>query len=143
MRAHTNAVKARIQTVQALTAKTFVGTARKADGKLQEPPYVVIYPAEGTDDTDRLTGPSTVQNPRFTIHIVGGSYDNVQSLVERIKPLFVLNGRAIEIDVPGERGYGLYWSSPVPIQWDFDVPDRLYQVVELGFSSEPAYVEAT
>jgi len=138
MKRHTDAVKARIQTVPQIAAKVFVATARKVDGKLQSPPYVLIYPAEGTDDTDRLDGPRVIQRPRFTIHIVGTSYDNVQTLTEQIKPLFIVNGRAIQVHVDGERGSGLFWESPTPIQWDFDVPDRLYQVIELGFTSEPA-----
>lgn len=137
MRIHTQAVKARIETLPDLQGRVFVGSARKADGKLQTPPYVIIHPADGIDDTDRLNGPRTIQHPRFTLHLVGSSADHAQRLAEAIKPLFVMDGRAMQVDVDGERGSGLFWHSPTPVQWDFDVPDRHYQPIELGFTSEP------
>lgn len=136
MRQHTAAVKARIQEIPQLASRVFVASARKTDGALQAPPYVLLYPSEGTDTQETYTGPRSRQHPAFTIHIVGTSYDNVQTLTEAIKPLFVVNGFGVPPAVSGERTFNLTWESPTPIQWDFDVPDRLYQVIELGFDAE-------
>lgn len=140
MLAHTQAVRAKIQEVPALASKTYTGRApRDAQGKLPAAPFVVIHPADGIDGADRLTGPRSVQNPRFTLHVVGSSSDNVQTITAAVKAKFVVNGFGVAPDVPGEVTSRLTWSSPIPIQWDLDVnPPIPYQVIELSFTSEPA-----
>lgn len=137
---HTEAVKSRIQEIPALATKTYVGVAPKgSDGKLPTAPFVVIYPADGIDTQDRLTGPRSTQNPRFTVHIVGSSYANTQAVTAAIKPKFIVDGFGVPPAVSGEVTSRLTWESPLPIQYDTDVvPAIPYQVVEIGFVSEPA-----
>lgn len=123
----------------ALANATFVGRVPKTSaGELVSRPFNVIYPADGIDTQDRLTGGRRVQHPRFTMHIVGDSYKQVATLTSQLKAQFVEDGFGIPLDVPGEVTRNMQWSSPEPVQWDTDVtPPVAYQVVELSFDSEP------
>lgn len=138
-RRHTLAVQAVIRTDSAVAAKTYIADATKADGKLPDAPFVVIYPGNGTDSTDRLSGPRIQQRPFFTLHVVGTSWDNTLQLTERLKGLFVVNGWGVPPTIPGELTSDLSWSEPIPIQVDRDTtPAVVYQVVELSFTAEPS-----
>lgn len=136
---HTTPVENRVKMVPALASKTHVGQVPKTSaGALVARPYAVIYPADGIDTQDRLTGGRRVQHPRFMIHIVGDTYRSVATVVADLKALFVRDGFAIPIEVDGERTRNQLWSSPEPIQWDKDTtPPVAYQVIELSFDSEP------
>jgi hypothetical protein len=137
---HTLAVKARIQEVPALASKTYVGVAPKtADGKLPAAPFIVIYPADGIDTQERFTGPRSRQHPRFTVHVVGASYENVQAVTALVKAKFVVNGFGVPPAIGGEFTSALRWESPLPIQYDTDVyPSIPYQVIEISFNAEPS-----
>jgi len=137
---HTDAVEARAKTVVPLTTKTFVSVApRDADGKLPVAPYLVIHPADGVDSQERVSGPRVAQHPMFTFHIVGSSYRNCQEVTELLKAKFFTAGVPTQINVTGERGRALRWSSPQPTQVDNDIkPPLIYNVVEVGWISEPA-----
>lgn len=135
---HTNAVKARIQAVPAVASKTFVSIApRSAAGALPAAPYVVIHPADGVDSQERFTGPRSTEHPRFTLHIVGVSYDQVATLTKQIKAQFIAAGSGVVLTIPGEVCKPCWWESPMPVQIDDDVqPPLAYQVIELGFTAE-------
>lgn len=139
-RRHTLAVQARIQADPAVVVKTYIAIAPKdSNGKLPATPYVVIYPGNGTDSSDRLAGPNVTLNPSFTLHVVGSSWDQAAQLTERIKALFVAGGRGTPPVIEGENTSGLRWSEPLPVQIDRDVtPPVAYQVVELDFTAEPS-----
>lgn len=139
-RRHTLAVQAIIKTDPAVATKTYIAEAPKdGNGKLPAAPFVVIYPGNGTDSTDRLSGPHVRQSPFFTLHVVGTSWDNTLQLTERIKGLFVVDGWGVPPTIPGELTSDLSWSEPIPIQIDRDVtPAVPYQVVELSFTAEPS-----
>lgn len=136
---HSKAVEERVKTVPALATATYMGRVPKTSaGALVTRPYAVIYPAEGIDTQDRLTGGRRVQHPRFTIHIVGDSYNQVATLAGQLKARFVADGFGLPLDVTGEATRNLQWSSPEPIQWEEDVtPPVAYQAIELSFDSEP------
>lgn len=140
MKVHALAVKARIETVPALTLKTFMLVApRDAAGNLPIAPYAVVQPADGSDSSDRFTGPKFASNPRIVIHVVGLTYDQVQSVSELVKAKFVVAGISMQINVTGERGRGLTWSSPIPTQSDNDTtPPTVYNTYEVAWVSEPA-----
>lgn len=140
MKVDTDAVVTRLQSLTPLATKTFKLVApRDAQGKLPTAPYVVVQPSDGDDTQERVTGPTITRHPRFTLQIVGSSYDNAQSITELVKPLFIVNGRGIQIDVAGEKGSGLWWSGDIPTQVDNDVtPPLIYNTVELGWTSDPA-----
>jgi hypothetical protein len=137
---HTVAVRDRIKQIPILATKTYTGNAPKdSDGKLPLAPFVVIYPADGIDRQTSFTGPRSAQNPRFTLHIVGSSSDNVQTVTKAVKDIFVVNGFGVAPAVPDESTRSLTWSASQPVEWDRDVsPPIPYQVVELSFVSEPA-----
>lgn len=137
---HTVAVRDLIKEIPVLASKTYTGSATKdGNGKLPAAPYVVIHPADGIDRQVTFTGPRSEQNPRFTLHIVGTSSDNVQNLTAAVKAKFVVNGFGVAPDVPGELTRSLTWSAAQPIGWDMDVaPPIPYQVVEISFVSEVA-----
>ena len=137
---HTDAVEARAKTVVPLTTKTFVSFAKRdANGELPVAPYAVIHPADGVDSQERVSGPRVAQHPMFTFHIVGSSYRNCQEVTELLKAKFIAGGIPIQINVSGEKGRGLYWHSPQPTQVDNDIkPPLIYNVVEVGWISEPA-----
>jgi hypothetical protein len=140
--AHANEVMSRIRTLPPLANKTFPLVApRDAAGNITaKAPYVVVQPADGDDEQIRLTGGRAGKNPRVVLHVVGSSYDNTQTVTELIKPLFIdAGGFGIQIDVDGESGRNLRWSSPLPTQVDNDVtPPLIYNTVELTWNSEPA-----
>jgi hypothetical protein len=140
MRQHTAAVAAVIRSIPALASKTYVGAAPKdGAGKLPAAPLVVIYAADGIDTQERYTGPRATQHPRFTLHIVGSSHDNTQTIASAVKAKFVVNGFGVAPAVEGERTSDLVWESPLPVQYDTDVvPPVPYQVVELQFDAWPA-----
>jgi len=135
---HTDAVEARAKTVPALAAKTFVSVAPRTDGVLPTAPYLVIHPADGEDSQERVSGPRSAQHPAFTLHIVGTSYSNCQKVTELLKAKFIASGVPIQINVTGERGRAMRWSSPQPTQVDNDMtPPLIYNVVEVSWISEP------
>lgn len=139
MRVHTAWYKARIETIAALAGRTFVTEAKSPTGAPLAPPYVVIHPAEGTDRADRLSGPTLVQNPRWTIHTVGSTPDQAAHFAEQIKALVLVNGFGIVPVIAGQQCGRVWWSSPIPIQTDTDVsPAIFYHVAETGFTAEPA-----
>lgn len=139
MKVHTDLIKATIQTIIPLATKTFVAVApRDSAGKLPTAPYVVIFPAEGTDSQGRLTGPLDTANLGFTLHIVGSSYDNAQTVAELVKAKFVVAGLGVYLTFTGEQTTRCRWSSPTPIQVDNSlVPPLVYSVCELSFESTP------
>ena len=136
---HTDAVEARAITVPALATKTFVSIAKRdAAGELPVAPYLVIHPADGEDSQERVSGPRSAQNPAFTFHVVGTSYSNCQQVTELLKAKFFTAGVPIQINVTGERGRAMRWSSPQPTQVDNDMtPPLIYNVVEVSWISEP------
>lgn len=137
---HTSAVLAKIREIPALASKTYAAIVPKdARGALPARPFVVVYPADGIDTQERFTGPRSTQHPRFTLHIVGSSYDNVATVTALVKAKFVVGGFGFAPAVEGEYTYGLRWDTPVPVQVDTDVvPPVPYQVIELGFNADPA-----
>lgn len=139
MKADTAAVKAKIEEVTALSAKTFVSVAPRSNGVLPTAPYVVIHPADGTDTQERVTGPRSTRHPSFTFHIVGTSYDNAQTVTEQIKAKFITGGVGIRLTVTGWNTKPCKWSSPLPTQVDNSItPSLIYNVVELDYDAEPA-----
>jgi hypothetical protein len=138
MLVHTLAVEARARTVPALTTKTFISVATRTNGVLPVAPYVVIHPSDGEDTQERVSGPRVGQHPAFTFHIVGTSYSNCQQVTELLKAKFIVAGVAIQVNVAGERGRSLRWSSPQTTQVDNDItPPLIYNVVEVSWISEP------
>jgi len=136
--ADTEAVVAVIEQVPALATSTFV-TLAPVSPVLQPVPYVVVHPSAGVDTADRVTGPRVSEHPDFTLHVVGSSANQVQVVVDLLKPKFVQQGRFIPPLVEGRRNSRGYWRSPIPLQTDTDVdPALIYQVIELGWVSEPA-----
>lgn len=134
-RAHTNALKAKIQEIPVLagpqTDVTIVphGTAF---------PYCVLHPAKGTNTQERVTGPRVTQHPRFTLHIVGETADQVLLVLDLVEAKLFPGGRGIVIDVDGEKGRPLWFESPLPIQAQTDPqPTIVYAVVEVGWRSDP------
>jgi hypothetical protein len=138
VKVHTTAVTTAIKTVPALATKTFVSTARVA-GVLPAAPYVVVHPSDGEDTQERSTGPRLEYHPNFTLHIVGTSYDNAQSVTEAVKAKFVVAGLGVYLSVSGETTERCVWSVPVPTQVDDSLtPPLIYTVAELSFDSYPS-----
>ena len=132
MRKHTAWLKSRIQSIPAFTSSTFV-TVAPANTPL---PYVLIHPSDGTDISDRLAGPNTVQNPRWVIHSVGSTYDQCAWAAEQVKAVLVVAGLGVTPTITGEIAGRLDYSSPQPIQTDDDVtPALVYHTSECGFES--------
>jgi hypothetical protein len=136
MRKHTAWLKATIQGIPTVASKTYV--TRVTPGAIVAPPYVVIHPADGIDQVERMAGPRSTQHPRFTIHSVGVDADQCGWLAEQIKSRLVVNGFGVIPTVPGERCGRVWWDSPIPIQIDDDGDPVYFHVAECGFSSDPA-----
>lgn len=138
--ADTQATTAIIQTVPALVTATYVTTAPKPVPPATLPlPYAVVHPSDGIPAATRFSGPPITEHPEFTLHIVGASANQVQIVTGLIKAKFLVNGFIIPPAVAGRRNHSGYWRSPMPIQTDSDVtPALIFQVIELGWTSEPA-----
>jgi len=136
---HTDYLLAQLRSIVPLAEKTFVAPGqRDAAGKLPSTPYVVVYPSEGTDSADRFTGPKLTQHPDFTLHIVGADYDNTVKVAALIKGKFVVNGVGVQPLVTNERSRNLRYSSPQPIQVDYDShPALVFAVAEISWDAEP------
>lgn len=140
MKQHTDLVLARIRSIPPLASKAFVAPSqRDAAGKLPVAPYVVVYPAEGTDTRDRFTGPAITQHPSFTLHIVGSSYDNAATVAALIKAKFVAGGVGVQAVVDGETSRAMRYESPQPIQVDYDIsPPLVYATAEISWDADMA-----
>lgn len=136
--ADTAAVVALVQSAStALAAHTFVTAA--PSGVVQPNPYVLVHPADGNDEQTRATGPRSTRHPEFTLHIVSGSAASVQTVLELIRPKFVVNDFVVAPTISGRRNQQAHWRQPLPIQTDTSVtPWLLYAVVEVGWTSDPA-----
>lgn len=138
MWADTQAVKSTIQQVPILSTTTFVGPVPQTVSPLPGV-YCLIWPADGIDEAQRFTGPATVGNPSFTLHIVGATADQVQVITGLVKAQFVTGGIFHPPTVTGRTGRAGYWNAPTPIQSDTTVsPVLVYAVVELGWQSVPS-----
>lgn len=133
MKAHTFWLRDRIATVAQFTG-VYVALA-PMDAR---PPFVVIHPQDGTDATDRLTGPLNLMNPRFTVHTVSHDFEATQDLAELIKAQLVgADGFGVVPDVPGEYAHRLWYHVPIAIQVDRDVsPPYVYHVAECGWVAQ-------
>ena len=137
MKKHTDALVALAETVPNVTA-VYVSIAKNADQSDVAVPYVVIHPADGRDDSDRLAGPSVTQHPRFTVLSVGKSPDEAAWIAERLKAVLIVGGIGVVPIVPGERSGTFWYSSPQPIQVDTDAfPPLIWHTAEVGFESTP------
>lgn len=140
--ADTAALKARIETVGNLAAKTFVTEAKypppNSTTKV-DPPFVVIHPADGVNESESATGPRVVTHPEFTIHVVGASANSAGVVLDLLKTNLFPNGKGIRLTVTGRRNDPLWFESPVPAQLDTSVtPPLTYHVVRCGWRSQPA-----
>ena len=139
MRVHTAWLEAAIEAVPALALAVYVTIAENRDGSPVEVPYVVIHPMDGQDDTDRLTGPNATQNPRFTVHSIGLTYEQAAWAAEQVKAVVMVNGLGVVPTVSGERSERVWYSVPQPVQTDKTVtPNLLYHTAECGWESNPA-----
>lgn len=135
MKIDTDAVKAKYGSVPALTGKVFVAVA--PHGTVL--PYAVLFPTDGKDSQERVTGPKSTRHPRFTAHIVGETADQVQTIADLVKLVFVQSGRGIVLTVSGWSNRPVWYESPIPLQVDDSVqPSVVYHVAELGWMSDPA-----
>jgi hypothetical protein len=138
--ADTQAVVAVIQTVPVLATAVYVtkAPAPPAGGELPLP-YVIVHPNAGRDAQPRFSGPLTLENPQFTFHIVGASANQVQVVLDLVKPQFHSNGFVAPPAVAGRVNKNGYWQMPIPIQVDQSViPSLVFAVIQCGWTSEPA-----
>jgi hypothetical protein len=131
---HTDALKAKTQEITAFATKTFITIAPHDTPA----PYIVWHPAQGENEQTGLTGPRSRKNPRYTGHVVGGTAEQVQVLVDLLETKLYPGGIGITLTVAGERSKPLWFSSPLPIQVQTDPqPTIVYAVVEVGWSADP------
>lgn len=139
--ADTSAVVAKVQSVPSLATSTYVTLVPKpvVPATVLPLPYVIVHPSDGDDEATRFTGPPVTTNPMFTFHVVGGSAESVQVVTGLVKAKFLVDGFIIPPVVAGRSNRDGYWRSPIPLQIDRDVtPALVYQVIELGWVSDPA-----
>jgi hypothetical protein len=140
--ADTVALKAFIETLPTFQQATFVGEATKPAPNsvdVVSTPYVVLFPADGTNTTDSLTGPHLVENPEYTGWIVGDSAEQAGIGLSLIRQLLFPGGRGARITVAGRQNDRCWFESPVPLQRDASVtPPLHYHVFRTGWRSQPA-----
>lgn len=134
MRRHTEWVIGRVQNVKGLASKTFKTAAPSGT----KPPYAIVHPQDGQDDSDRLTGAYTVLHPFHTIHLVHTTADGAQRLGEDLKAEFVQNGFGITPDIPDEVCSLVSYGVPRAIEVDRDVtPWEYFHTSEVSFDADP------
>jgi hypothetical protein len=134
-------MQALVQQVTVLATSTFVTLAPPLpSGQPPRPyPYALIHPTGGVDEQTRVTGPYTTEHPEFTLHLVGGSANQVQILTDLLKAIVKPNGLGIVPTVTGRRNQRMFWRQPIAIQTNTDVnPPMCFAVVETGWTSDPA-----
>lgn len=139
MKQHTAWLKAQLELVPGLVGKVFVTKTSFPESVpvSSRVPYVVIHPADGEDDSDRLTGPSVHMHPRFTIHTVATDANAAADVAADIKSQLIVGGFGVVPDIPGEWPQRLWWAVPTPIQTDRDTtPWLVFHVAECGFASQ-------
>jgi hypothetical protein len=125
--------------------RVFVSSARDEDAPagevrmLIEPPYVVLHPQNGPDDTDRVTGPATRRRPSWLLHCVGESSaaaEIVAGLVDaRLRPRL----RGIRVAVEGQNTKPIRRDDVGPVIEDDAVrPSVWFVPVTYSFESTPA-----
>lgn len=135
---HTDALKAKTQEIPAFASKTFITEAKVAGSTTKPaPPYIVWHPSNGVNTQERVTGPRSTKNPRFTGHVVGGDADQVQVLMDLLEAKLFPGGRGVVLTVAGEKSFPLWFEQPIPIQVQTDPqPTVVYGVVEVGWRAE-------
>ena len=137
MKADTDALKAVLSAIPGLSGKVFVAFTTPVGTNITAP-YVLVFPAGGTNTADRLTGPTQVRNPAFTLHVVGANADSTQIVFDNISAAFTADAFVTPPTVTGRRNSAGYFRCPLPIQVsDTADPPMAYAVIELGWTSEP------
>lgn len=134
-------VQGLVQSVPVLATSTYVTLAPKqASG--QPPltyPYALIHPTGGRDEQARFTGPYATEYPEFTIHLVGGSAEQCQTVTDLFKVVVKPAGIGVVPTVSGRKNGRMFWRQPIPIQTNTDIsPPICYAVVEVGWTSDPS-----
>jgi hypothetical protein len=125
-------------TIPAPTLKVYVSLAVNADRTPVKLPYVMVHPSDGSDQSDRVTGPAVIQNPRWVIHSVGSTYEQAAWAAELVKSKLIAGGFGVTPTIPGEIAGRVWYESPQPIQVDTDAsPPYCYHTAECGFESSP------
>ena len=137
----TAALKALIETIPALETATFVGEAKYPppnDTAKVPTPYVVLFPADGVNSTESLTGPKVVENPDFTGWVVGDSAEQAGVVLNLLRQLLYPGGLGVRVTVAGRANDRLWFESPVGLQRDTSVtPPLQYHVFRTGWRSQP------
>jgi hypothetical protein len=129
-------VRSRIQAVGLFTRVEFVRLPDGVDWTTATP-YVIIHPSDGRDEQHRMTGPSGLMNPRFTVINVGTSYAEVKDQAALIKAQFHTDGFGVIPDIPGRKSLRVWWNAVGAIQTDEDVtPARFFHVAECGYPTQ-------
>lgn len=138
----TEALTALIETIPALENATFVGEAKNPapnEETVVVPPYVVLFPADGVNSAESLTGPKVVTNPEFTGWAVGDSAEQAGVILTLLSTLLFPSGLGARVAVAGRRNDRLWFESPVGLQRDTSVTRPLhYHVFRTGWRSQPA-----
>ena len=138
----TVALRTLIQAVPALASKTFIVEAKNPppnETAKVSVPYVVLFPAQGMDESERATSPRSVTNPEFTGWAVGGSAEQAAIILDLVKAQLVTDGFGVKVSVAGRTNDRCWFESPVPAQFDKSVtPPLHYHVFRIGWRSQPA-----
>lgn len=138
----TVALRTLIQAVPALSEKTFIVEAKNPppnETVKVSVPYVVLFPAQGTDEAERVTSGRTVTHPEFTGHAVGGSAEQASIILDLVKAQLVTAGFGVRVAVTGRTNDRCWFESPVPAQFDTSVtPPLHYHIFRIGWRSQPA-----
>lgn len=138
------AVQALVEGVPALAGKTFISVAPGAAPNETKilPPYAVIHPADGINESERATGPKQVEHPLFTIHVVGKSAEQAGIVLDLVRTAMFPNGLGVVAQVDGRTNDHLWFETPIPAQVDSTVvPPIVYQVIRCGWRSQPNLLE--
>ena len=138
---HNDALKSFIEEIPPLATKTFEAIAKYPypDASVKVlPPYLLMFPSDGKNTSERVALRPRTRHPRWTLHLVGSSADQVGDIAELLTAHLLPDDRGAVLAVAGEVCKPLWLDSPLPLQViDNATPALVYQVFECGLDADP------
>lgn len=128
IRAHKNAILARLREDSVLASATFEGVVTDRPQR-----YCTVFTDSGYRTVERLAGPSATALFTYTVHSVGSTPDQAQAVAEHVFAQLL----DFTPTVAGRLCGRLRHAASQPVQQDPDIPDLYFCVDEFDVSSDP------
>jgi hypothetical protein len=128
IRAHKNAILARLREDSVLSAVTFEGVVTERPER-----YCTLFTNSGFRTVERLSAPSATAEFTYTVHSVGSTPDQAQAVAERVFAQLL----DFTPTVPARLCGRLRHAASQPVQQDPDIPNLYFAVDQFDLTSDP------